>query len=81
MALEYFRSAVADGYYSLNDFDDPMLAPLAGQEGFEALRRQVQDVLTAEREKALVMLCKDNPVPEHWQPLAETCRDASPARG
>jgi TolB-like protein len=81
VALEYFRSAVADGYYSLDDFDDPMLAALAGQEEFEALRRQVQEILDAERDKALVMLCTENPVPEHWQPLAETCQDATPNRG
>ena len=79
-ALEHFQAAIDDGYNAIDNFDDPMLAPLAGDPQFEALRRQLRDKLDAEREKALVMICTDNPVPDHWQPLAETCADVPTAR-
>jgi TolB-like protein len=76
-ALDYFEQAVDDHNYDSDAFDDPMLAPLEGNERFEALRTRVDDVLAVEREKMLKLICLDNPVPDSWQPLAETCAEVT----
>ncbi|MDJ0878616.1 MAG: hypothetical protein QNI86_08385 [Halieaceae bacterium] len=76
-ALDYFERAVDEHMYDSNLFDDPMLASLNGNERFEALRTRVDDILAVERGKVLKLICLDNPVPESWQPLAETCAEVA----
>ncbi len=76
-AMDYFEAAIDDHFYVSELFDEPILAPLAGNPRFEELRARVDTVLAREREKILTMVCIENPVPNSWQPLAETCADVA----
>ncbi len=76
-ALDYFEAAVDDHLYDRFAFDEPMLAPMAGNPRYEALRERVDQVLERERQKIVNMVCLDNPVPDSWQPLADTCTEVA----
>ena len=40
---------------------------------FVALEAELDAILTTERDKVLQLICFNNPVPEDWQPMLETC--------
>jgi len=74
-ALRYFRKAQDEGHRFWQAFENPMLMPLRDDPEFMLLRAELDALLDIERDKALRLICLDNPVPDYWQPLAETCVD------
>ncbi len=53
----------------------PVFDDIRSDARIKAAQNEIMKHLDAEREKTIQMLCFENPVPEAWQPLAETCRD------
>ena len=41
--------------------------------GFVELEKELEAILAAERAEVLQLICFNNPVPNDWQPLPETC--------
>lgn len=76
-ALDYFEAAIDEHYYVAELFEDPMLVELQGNARFEALRSRVDDALAEARQEILTLICLENPVPDSWQPLAETCAEVA----
>lgn len=40
---------------------------------FVALREELHAILAVEHDKVLQVICFNNPVPDDWQPMPETC--------
>jgi TolB-like protein/Flp pilus assembly protein TadD len=54
-------------------FDDPVFESLRDDNRFIRLRQNVEALVAEEHEKVLQLICFNNPVPEEWQPMPETC--------
>ncbi len=72
-AIAALKSAVQRGYRNPQSFDDLMFEDLRDDPRFVALRQELHAILDAEHDKVLQLICFDNPVPDEWQPLPETC--------
>jgi hypothetical protein len=46
---------------------------MADDPQFIAVRNELDDIMVNEHKKVLQLICFNNPVPEDWQPLPETC--------
>jgi TolB-like protein len=46
---------------------------LRSQPGFIAVKENLAEILDRERQKVVQLICFQNPVPDRWQPMAETC--------
>jgi len=53
--------------------DGPVFDGLRDDPRFAELRQQMEDRLAEEYEQILQLICFDNPIPDDWQPLPETC--------
>ena len=67
------KSAMQGGLRGRWFFDDPIFEDLQDEPRFVALRQELDAILAAEHEKVLQLICFNNPVPDDWQPLPETC--------
>jgi TolB-like protein len=72
-ALESIRTAINLGLRDPRFFDEPVFASVKDEPEFQALQAQLNAMVQTERGKILQLICHNNPVPESWQPLAETC--------
>ena len=54
-------------------FDNPALDELRDNPRFIAVRDEFDAILAEEHEKVLQLICFNNPVPNDWRPLPETC--------
>jgi tetratricopeptide (TPR) repeat protein len=72
-ATEYLRSSVHRGIRDKITFDNPILDELRDDPRFIAIREEFDAILVDEHEKVLQLICFNNPVPDDWRPLPETC--------
>jgi TolB-like protein len=72
-ALEDLDNATRMGPRDPSIFSEPAFAAIRDSDRFKALETRMEEFLTRERTRALRMLCFDNPVPDAWPPLPETC--------
>ena len=73
-AIDALRAAIRHGLRWWLIFDDPLFEDLQDEPGFVVLRQELDAILTEEHEKILQLICFNNPVPDDWQPMPETCR-------
>ncbi len=73
-AIDALRAAIRHGLRWWLIFDDPIFEDLQDEPGFVFLRQELDAILTEEHEKILQLICFNNPVPDDWQPMPETCR-------
>jgi hypothetical protein len=67
------RSAIQLGLRDQQVFADPIFEGLWGEPHFVALQQELDAILAVEHDKVLQLICYNNPVPDNWQPLPETC--------
>ncbi len=67
------RSAMQHGHRNPLFFAEPIFEALWNEPRFVALQQELDAILAAERSKVLQLICFNNPVPDKWQPLPETC--------
>jgi len=72
--VEALELVLRHGYRDPVFFRDPIFDTSRNDPRFIALRQKLDDLLALEREKTLQIICFDNPVPDEWQPLPETCQ-------
>ncbi len=71
--IEALRSAVRRGLVFLAYIDGPAFDEMRDDPEFQKIRREMEARLDEEHEKVLRLICFNNPVPDQWQPLPETC--------
>jgi hypothetical protein len=54
-------------------FSNSSFAHLRGEPWFVALLEELEGLVAAEHEDVLQLICFNNPAPDEWQPLPETC--------
>ena len=67
------KSSMRLGLRIPNIFDEPIFEDLRDEPRFTALQREMDALLAEEHDKVLQLICFNNPVPDEWQPLPETC--------
>lgn len=72
-ALEWLRKAYERGLRDLRVFREPALASLAENPEFRSIRAEIARELEREHGEMRLLVCFNNPVPDTWQPLTETC--------
>jgi TolB-like protein/Flp pilus assembly protein TadD len=72
-AIAALRSAIQRGLRFLIHVDEPVFDDLRDEPRFVALRQEMEILLAEEHGKVLQLICFNNPVPEDWQPMPETC--------
>lgn len=74
-ALDSLAFAVDErGIREKDIFEHPLFAELQDNPRWSQLMVRLDRILAAERELALQIMCHDNPVPDAWQPLPQTCQ-------
>ncbi len=72
-AIAALKSAIQRGLRILDFLDDPIFEDLWDEPRLVALKQELDAILAAEHDKVLQLICFNNPVPDDWQPLPETC--------
>jgi tetratricopeptide (TPR) repeat protein len=67
------KSAMQHGLRDPAFFGDPIFEDLWDEPRFVAIQQELDAILVAEHDKVLQLICFNNPVPDNWQPLPETC--------
>jgi len=74
--ISALKSAMQHGLRDPQFFDDAIFEYLRDEPRFVALQQELDAILAAEHDKVLQLICFNNPVPEDWQPMPETCEGA-----
>ena len=72
-AIAALKSAVRGGLRWKGFLDDPVFENLQDEPGLVAVRKELDEILAGEHDRILQLICFNNPVPNEWQPLPETC--------
>ena len=72
-AIASLSSAIQRGLRDKRVFDETIFENLGSDPRFKSLRADLDAILAEEREKVLQLICFNNPVPDDWRPLPETC--------
>jgi TolB-like protein/tetratricopeptide (TPR) repeat protein len=72
-AIAALKLAIQRGLRGLIFLDEPIFEDVRDEPRFVALRQELVAILDAEHEKVLQLICFNNPVPDDWQPMPETC--------
>ena len=67
------KSAMQHGLRGPLFFADPIFEALWNEPRFVALQQELDAILATDHDKVLQLICFNNPVPDNWQPLPETC--------
>ncbi len=79
-AITALRSAIRYGMRGQPELMDPVFDVVRDEPGFVELEKELETILAAEHAEVLQLICFNNPVPNDWQPLPETCEGVRPAR-
>jgi len=71
--FESIQAAIDAGARDQAFFREPALQWLQGHPEFLALKAQMQQRVDTERAGIVRLICQQNPIPEIWQPLRQTC--------
>jgi len=67
------RLAIQRGLRGLVFLDEPIFEDVRDDPRFVALREELVAILADEHDEVLQLICFNNPVPEEWRPMPETC--------
>jgi TolB-like protein/Tfp pilus assembly protein PilF len=79
-AVAALKSAIQRGLRFPIAFDIAIFEDLRDEPRFVALQQELDAILAAEHDKLLQLICFNNPVPDNWQPLPETCEGVEEQR-
>ena len=67
------NAAMQHGLRDPHFFEDAIFEDVWDESAFVAIQKELDEVLTTEHHKVLQLICFNNPVPDNWQPMPETC--------
>jgi len=67
------RSTKASAFIS--EYNEPIFEPLYVDEAFQRILEERETTLERERAETLDLICNNNPIPDAWQPLEQTCAE------
>jgi hypothetical protein len=67
------NSAIQGGLRKVEVFDYPIFEEMRDEPRFVALQQELEAILAVEHDKLLQLICFNNPVPDDWRPMPETC--------
>lgn len=73
LTFEAIRMAIDKGFRVPSFFNEPVFESIRTHPELLSLRAELAQLLKSEHEKVLTLICTDNPIPESWRPLKETC--------
>ena len=73
--LHALRAAIERGLLDRRLFHNPMIQSLRDDPGLLELQAELDAILAREHRQVLELICLNNPVPDDWRPLPETCDD------
>ena len=68
-AMAALEMAIQKGYRDRVNMREPVFDPVRNNPEFMAIKSRIDALLADQQQKALILMCHDNPVPETWQPL------------
>ncbi len=71
--VKALEQAIRNGHRNPMFFDDPIFDDMRADSGFIAVQQELDAILEDERNQILQIICFDNPVPDDWHPMPETC--------
>jgi TolB-like protein/Tfp pilus assembly protein PilF len=71
--ITHLDSAVRLGMRDPQVFRDPIFKDWRDDPRFIAIQHDLEEILDGERDKVLQLICFNNPTPDDWRPLPETC--------
>ena len=71
--LASLSAAIDTGLREVSIFREPAMAEYVGDPEFQALAIRLDEILEEERRNTLQLICFNNPTPDTWRPLPETC--------
>ena len=80
-AIAALRSGLQGGLRWPLFLEDIMFDELRQDPRFVALQNELHAILAVEHEKILQLICFNNPVPDDWQPMPETCEGVAEQHG
>ena len=75
------KSAIQMGLRDPQFFDDAIFEDMRDETRFVGLQQELAAILAAEHVKVLRLICFNNPAPEDWQPMPETCEGLEEQNG
>jgi TolB-like protein len=72
-AFESIRTAITLGFRDRTFFREPAMQWLAQHPDFLALQAEVNNTLANDQAAVLQLICHENPIPNIWQPMRQTC--------
>ena len=72
-AIDRLRSSIRRGLRDKAVFRAPEFDELRDDPRFIGVQTELDEILVEEHEKVLQLICFNNPVPDDWRPLPETC--------
>jgi len=73
--LASLSDAIGAGLRESSIFREPAMAAYVEDPEFQALASRLDAILEKEHRNTLQLICFNNPIPDIWQPLPETCED------
>ncbi|TXS92783.1 hypothetical protein FV139_12475 [Parahaliea maris] len=73
-ALTQMAAATPSQLAPRNELLDPLLAPSQQDPRFVAQLERYDAWASEQREEVLTLICENNPIPDSWLPLPETCQ-------
>jgi hypothetical protein len=72
-AIAALESVIQRGMRRRQFLDDLIFEGLWDDARFDGLRADLDEIVAAEHDKVLQLICFNNPTPDNWQPMPGTC--------
>jgi len=72
-AIEFLESSIQNGLRDKGWLLGPVFQELQADSRFIVLLEELKSIIATEQARTLQLICFNNPVPDFWQPLTETC--------
>lgn len=73
IAIDFLNQAI-EGDFDPLVISDPVFDKFRNLPGFKSVQEKYDSIITGQRAQVVDLICNNNPIPESWQPLRESCQ-------